>query len=251
MPPNGSARTTTEKLGFTRARRSILLSGGGKAAASPPTHHNIAKWEWRCRRHTSRRDQSPPPPSPGNGCSGYAIQPAGTEAPAVGREPQLRAFPQTYWSELEGRQRALFAELSKTNPMFKRMLDSLVSYAGRLISAEGAEGGFEQLHDPHAYADLSRRRLANAKPGEYSPGLLHDRFSEANAGRAIKTILAGTRSSGRQPAAYEAGPVRIAARSHGRIDLGRLSEQEGHGCGHQRDDRTEHDLQHHHADGRR
>jgi TRAP-type mannitol/chloroaromatic compound transport system substrate-binding protein len=59
---------------------------------------------------------------------------------------QLRAFPQEIMEASYKAANELYAELSKTNPMFKRMLDSLVSFRGdSYLWMQVAEGGFDNF----------------------------------------------------------------------------------------------------------
>ena len=59
---------------------------------------------------------------------------------------QLRAFPQDIMEACYKSATDIYAELSKTNPMFKRMYDSLVSYRGdSYLWAQVAEGGFDNF----------------------------------------------------------------------------------------------------------
>ena len=59
---------------------------------------------------------------------------------------QLRAFPQDIMEASYKAANEVYAELSKTNPMFKRMYDSLVSYRGdSYLWMQVAEGGFDNF----------------------------------------------------------------------------------------------------------
>ena len=68
---------------------------------------------------------------------------------------QLRAFPQDVMEACYKAANDIYADLSKTNPMFKKLYDSVVSFRSDsyLVDA-GGRARLRHLHDAHAHAHL-------------------------------------------------------------------------------------------------
>jgi TRAP-type mannitol/chloroaromatic compound transport system substrate-binding protein len=73
---------------------------------------------------------------------------------------QLRAFPQDVMEACYKAANDVYAELSQTNPMFKRMFGQSRALPQRLLSLDPSRrDGLRQFHGAHAHPELRRKEL--------------------------------------------------------------------------------------------
>ena len=70
----------------------------------------------------------------------------------------------------------VYADLSKSNPMFKKMYDSLVPFRNDSYLWTGRGDGLRQFHGPHAHPELRPRRRSTNRlhpPRRFASGVFY------------------------------------------------------------------------------
>jgi TRAP-type mannitol/chloroaromatic compound transport system substrate-binding protein len=134
-----------EKLGFYKVAKYYYYPGWWEGCGQAHNIMNIAKWN-ELPKHYQAAIQTASADA-----WNYVIARYDHGNPAALKRllsggAQLRAFPQDVMEACYKAAHDIYADLSKTNPMFKRMYDSLVPFrSDSYLWMQVAEGGFDNF----------------------------------------------------------------------------------------------------------
>ena len=134
-----------EKLGFYKVAKYYYYPGWWEGCGQPHNLINLEKWNALPKSY-----QAAIHAASGEAWEWVLARYDYLNPPALKRllsaGTQLRAFPQDVMEACYKAAGEIYADLSKTNPMFKRMYDSLVSFRGdSYLWMQVAEGGFDNF----------------------------------------------------------------------------------------------------------
>ena len=145
-----------EKLGFYKVAKYYYYPGWWEGCGQAHNIINLAKWNELPKNYQAAIRRRRAMRGPGCSADTTTLNPAALKRLLAGGA-QLRAFPQDVMEACYKAANEIYADLSKTNPMFKKMYDSLVAVPQQLLSLDAGRGRrLRQLHDPDAHAHLTR-----------------------------------------------------------------------------------------------
>ena len=177
-PPNGSAPMTTRSSASTRSRRTTTIRAGGKAAARATTSSTSPSGT-SCRRHYQSMIQVGLRRGLGLGDRQVRLRQSGRRSRGcISRRRAAAAVPAgRSWRPATRPRRKSMRSTSKTNADVQE--DATTAWSpfrnDSYRLAAGRRTRLRQLHDAHAHAHLSVRRVNRRKrrgPGALLRGLL-------------------------------------------------------------------------------
>ena len=109
---------------------------------------NIAKWNELPKSYQAHRARRRPGSQRLDDGEVRRAQSAGRQTPGRGGA-ELRPFPQPVMEACYKAANELYAEISQTNPMFKKLYDSLIAFRNDAVSVAAGRGTIpRQFHDP-------------------------------------------------------------------------------------------------------
>ena len=134
-----------EKLGFYKVAKYYYYPGWWEGCGQAHNIINLAKW-----RELPKTYQAAIIAASGDAWNEVIGRYDNLNPPALKRllsgGAQLRAFPQDVMEACYKAANEIYTDISKTNPMFKKMYDSLVSFrSDSYLWMQVAEGGFDNF----------------------------------------------------------------------------------------------------------
>ena len=159
-----------EKLGFAKVAKYYYYPGWWEGCGQAHNIMNLAKWN-----ELPKPYQNAIITASGDAWAWVLGRYDSLNPPALKRllsgGAQLRAFPQDVMEACYKAANDVYAELSKTNPMFKKMLRQSRAVPQRFLPLDaGRRDGLRQFHGPHADPELILFWGGAARGSHPSPG---------------------------------------------------------------------------------